>query len=279
MGLLKKLKVLWAWMLMMALGGGAASAVNYHLLQRVECLGSENETSLLFLFANELPVYTVLAKKDRKGVILSFQKTRVEKPEWLRSLRNKKLLVKEMDIGVEGDNLRLELTTEEPVNYRVKKKDKGLILVLRKAPSEEASKFKKVGKEWYEKIWVPKISEKAIQIPLTRERYIGRPISVDFQNADIHAVLRLLAQVGGVNIVVSDTVRGRVTLHLQDIPWDQVLDLVLASKGLGMIRVGQVIRVAPLRERLDQARQIQDIKEEEAREEDVAPLETVYFQI
>jgi type IV pilus assembly protein PilQ len=77
-------------------------------------------------------------------------------------------------------------------------------------------------------------------------RYTGQRINPDLKDADIHNVLRLLADVGKVNIITSDDVTGSVTLRMRNVPWDQVLDVVLQAKGLGMVRQGNLIRVAPM---------------------------------
>jgi NADP-dependent 3-hydroxy acid dehydrogenase YdfG len=77
----------------------------------------------------------------------------------------------------------------------------------------------------------------------TNKVYTGARISLDFQNADIHNILRLIGEVSGKNVVVSDSVSGRVTLKLRNVPWDQALDIVLASKNLGMVENGNVIRI------------------------------------
>ncbi len=79
-----------------------------------------------------------------------------------------------------------------------------------------------------------------------KKRYTGRRIDLDFKSADIHNILRLLADVGQVNIVTSDDVRGEVTIKMRDVPWDQALDVVLRGKQLGAVREGNLIRVAPL---------------------------------
>ena len=76
-------------------------------------------------------------------------------------------------------------------------------------------------------------------------QYVGERLSLNFQEIDTRAVLQLLADASGLNIVVSDTVQGSVTLRLQDVPWDQALDIVLATNGLDMRRNGNVIIVAP----------------------------------
>ena len=77
-------------------------------------------------------------------------------------------------------------------------------------------------------------------------RYTGRRIDLDLKDADIHNILRLLADVGRVNIVTADDVSGNVTIRMRNVPWDQALDVVLQAKGLGMVRQGNLIRVAPL---------------------------------
>jgi type IV pilus assembly protein PilQ len=79
-----------------------------------------------------------------------------------------------------------------------------------------------------------------------RRRYSGRRIDLDFKGADIHNILRLLADVGQVNIVTSDDVKGEVTIKMRNVPWDQALDVILRSKLLGQVREGNLIRVAPL---------------------------------
>ncbi len=74
-------------------------------------------------------------------------------------------------------------------------------------------------------------------------KYVGERISLDFQNADIHNVLRIIADVSGLNIVTSDDVKGNITIRLKDIPWDQALDVVLESRDLDKLEMGNVVRI------------------------------------
>jgi len=76
--------------------------------------------------------------------------------------------------------------------------------------------------------------------------YTGRRITLDFHDIDIRNLLRLIADVSKKNILVADDVKGKVTVSLCNIPWDQALDLVLRAKGLGKEEMGNVIRVAKL---------------------------------
>lgn len=73
-------------------------------------------------------------------------------------------------------------------------------------------------------------------------------ISLNFQNVDVRALLQLLADFSGYNILVSDSVTGTISLKLNNVPWDQALQIILNSKGLGMRRDGNVIRIAPVSE-------------------------------
>lgn len=77
-------------------------------------------------------------------------------------------------------------------------------------------------------------------------RCTGKKITVDLQNAEVGNVLRLLADVSGNNFVYGEEVKGKVTLKLREVPWEQALDVILKTKGLGMKRDGNVIRVATL---------------------------------
>jgi type IV pilus assembly protein PilQ len=75
--------------------------------------------------------------------------------------------------------------------------------------------------------------------------YVGRRISLDFKDAEIDDVLRLVAEVSDLNVIAGDEVAGKVTIRLVDVPWDQALDVILMTQGLGFERVGNVLRIAP----------------------------------
>lgn len=76
------------------------------------------------------------------------------------------------------------------------------------------------------------------------KEYVGRHISLDFKEVDIADVLRLIAEVSDLNVIAGDEVKGKVTIRLVDEPWDQALDVILLTKGLGFARVGNVLRIA-----------------------------------
>ena len=76
-------------------------------------------------------------------------------------------------------------------------------------------------------------------------KYTGERITLDFQNADLLNVLRLIAEVSGLNIITAEGVGGKISMRMQDVPWDQALDIILKTKGLGQVREGNVVRIAP----------------------------------
>ena len=84
----------------------------------------------------------------------------------------------------------------------------------------------------------------ALQGAPAQKQYTGQRITLDFHDIDVRNLLRLLAEVSKKNIVVADDVTGRITVSLRNVPWDQALDIVLTSKGLGKQEVGNVIRIA-----------------------------------
>ena len=104
-----------------------------------------------------------------------------------------------------------------------------------------------------------------------QRRFAGRRIDLDLKDADIHNVLRFISDVGRVNVITSDDVKGTVTIRIKNVPWDQALETVLQSKGLGMVRSGNMIRVAPL-DVLNKEREL-DLARRKA-ELQLAPLET-----
>lgn len=94
-------------------------------------------------------------------------------------------------------------------------------------------------------------------------RYVGRRISLDFQQADISNVLRLIAEVSGFNIVIGDGVKSKVTMKLVSVPWDQALDMILKMNGLGKIKQGNILWIdtlANIAKQEDEAARAKDAK-------------------
>lgn len=85
-----------------------------------------------------------------------------------------------------------------------------------------------------------------VETASARKKYVGERIYLNFQDADIANVLRIIADVSGYNFVIGDEVKGKVNLKLKNVPWDQALDLVLRMNNLGKLQEGNIIRIASL---------------------------------
>ncbi len=105
----------------------------------------------------------------------------------------------------------------------------------------------------------------------TNGKYKGQRMNLDLKDTPIHEMLRLFADVGRVNIVAAEDVGGSVTIVMRNVPWDQALDVVLQAKGLGMVRQGNLIRVA----QMSQLQKERELKLAAAKQEyELTPLET-----
>ena len=109
-----------------------------------------------------------------------------------------------------------------------------------------------------------------------RFAYTGEKLSLNFQDIDVRSVLQLIADFTDLNLVASDTVQGNITLRLQNVPWDQALDLVLKTKGLDKRKIGNVLLVAPADEIAARERQELEAQKQIA---ELAPLRREVVQL
>lgn len=116
--------------------------------------------------------------------------------------------------------------------------------------------------------------EKALQ--RSEGRFTGERISLNFQDVEVRAVLQIIADFAGFNLITSDSVKGNVTLRLQNVPWDQALDIVLKSKGLDKRQQGNVVMVAPTEEIAMREKQELETLKQVA---DLGPLRSELIQI
>ena len=109
----------------------------------------------------------------------------------------------------------------------------------------------------------PEKDSRTDDVVIGQTRFVGRRISLDFQQADISNILRLIAEVSGFNIVVGENVKAKVTMKLVSVPWDQALDMLLKMNGLGMIRQGSIVWIdtlASLAKQQDEEARAKDAK-------------------
>ncbi|MEZ7951696.1 MAG: type IV pilus secretin PilQ family protein [Halioglobus sp.] len=125
-------------------------------------------------------------------------------------------------------------------------------------------------------ISVKPLSKKEAERRKNEFTYVGERISLNFQDIEVRAVLQLIADFTELNLVASDTVSGRITLRLQNVPWDQALALVLKTKGLDKRQVGNVLMVAPAAEIAERERQQIEANRQIA---ELAPLRSEFVRI
>jgi type IV pilus assembly protein PilQ len=123
---------------------------------------------------------------------------------------------------------------------------------------------------------VAALSEEEKRDRLNEFDYVGDRISLNFQDIEVRAVLQLIADFTELNLVASDSVTGNITLRLQNVPWDQALDLVLKTRGLDSRQVGNVLMVAPAQEIAERERQEIEANKQLA---ELAPLQSEFIRI
>jgi type IV pilus assembly protein PilQ len=123
---------------------------------------------------------------------------------------------------------------------------------------------------------VKPLTEQEVEERQSEFSYVGERLSLNFQDIEVRAVLQLIADFTNLNLVASDTVSGRITLRLQNVPWDQALELVLKTKGLDSRQIGNVLMVAPAAEIAERERQEIEANKQIA---ELAPLQTEFIRI
>lgn len=109
-----------------------------------------------------------------------------------------------------------------------------------------------------------------------KKEYTGERLTLNFQDIETRAVLQLLADTSGQNMVITETVGGNVTLRLQNVPWDQALDIVMRTKGLGMRKEGNVMLIAPESELAAREKEVLAARKEV---QELAPLRSEFLQV
>lgn len=123
---------------------------------------------------------------------------------------------------------------------------------------------------------VKPLTEEEVKAKQKEFAYVGDKLSLNFQDIEVRAVLQLIADFTDLNLVASDTVTGKITLRLQNVPWDQALDLILKTKGLDKRQEGNVLMVAPALEIAERERQQIETNKQI---NELAPLQTEFIRV
>ncbi|POF39405.1 fimbrial protein [Pseudomonas laurylsulfativorans] len=193
--------------------------------------------------------------QEREGKILvGFAKTRLPEPLRVRlDVKDFATPVQFVNASASGDRATISIEPGGTFDYSTYQTDSKLTVSVRPATVDNLQK-RNVG----------------------QQAYSGEKLSLNFQDIDVRSVLQLIADFTNLNLVASDTVQGGITLRLQNVPWDQALDLVLKTKGLDKRKVGNVLLVAPADEIAARERQELESQKQIA---DLAPLRRELLQV
>ncbi|MET0847510.1 MAG: type IV pilus secretin PilQ [Pseudomonas sp.] len=193
--------------------------------------------------------------QERDGkIILGFAKTRLPEPLRVRlDVKDFATPVQFVNASATGDRATISIEPSGAFDYSTYQTDNKLTVSIRPMTVDDLQKRN-----------------------AERFAYTGEKLSLNFQDIDVRSVLQLIADFTNLNLVASDTVQGGITLRLQNVPWDQALDLVLKTKGLDKRKIGNVLLVAPADEIA--ARERQELESQKQISE-LAPLRRELLQV
>jgi type IV pilus assembly protein PilQ len=165
----------------------------------------------------------------------------------------------------DGSQVRVVVAGDKPLAEKLERTAKGLSWRF----TAKGSEVEEVAVNARTAGFTTEAKSYAAQAAPARAQYTGKKVSFEFKDIDIHNLLRIISEVSKLNIVVADDVKGTVTIRLRNVPWDEALDIILASKGLGKEVIGSVIRVAPLKVLEEEARSREERKKAQRRQEDL----------
>lgn len=168
-----------------------------------------------------------------------------------------------------GDQVRIVVSADRPIDARIAKAGDQLTFQL----AAESGKAEQVTVDQKTAGVATEAVAATAESQMRRSRYTGKRVTFEFKDIDIQNLLRVIAEVSKKNIVVADDVKGSVTIRLRNVPWDQALELILRSKGLGQENIGNIIRVAPLKTLEEEA------KSREERRKSMAAVEPLTVQL
>ncbi|HEF4760410.1 TPA: type IV pilus secretin PilQ family protein [Pseudomonas putida] len=193
--------------------------------------------------------------QEREGkIVLGFAKTRLPEPLRVRlDVKDFATPVQFVNASASGDRATITIEPSGAFDYSTYQTDSKLTVSIRPMTVEDLQKRN-----------------------ADRYAYSGEKLSLNFQDIDVRSVLQLIADFTNLNLVASDTVQGGITLRLQNVPWDQALDLVLKTKGLDKRKIGNVLLVAPADEIAARERQELESQKQIA---ELAPLRRELLQV
>ncbi len=214
--------------------------------------GSSGEGRVLVTLAD--PSIPVDVREEGGRIIVEFFKASIA-PSMMQTLDVVDFAtpVTEIETRSSGENTLIEITPTGEYDYLVYQANEVFAVEVRSLSKQEKEALQK-----------------------ERMVFTGEKLSLNFQDIEVRSVLQLLADFTGLNLVTSDTVSGRITLRLKNVPWDQALDIILKSKGLSKRQTDNVVMVAPTEEIA--AREQLELESQQKIEE-LAPLRSEFIQV
>ncbi len=235
-------------------GASAASAiaVERNALLDVDFRRGSHDTGRVIIDLSQAQA-AVDIRRQGQSLIVDFMKTHL--PDVLRrrlDVRDFGTPVQSISTSAQGDMVRLQIDAAEQWEHTAWQTDKRLVVEVRPWRADDA------------------------KTAANGRGYRGDKLSLNFQNIEVRALLQVIADFTGLNVVASDSVTGQLTLRLKDVPWDQALDIVMQARGLDMRRHGNVLWIAPKDELLTKERLE---LEQKAQISELEPLITETFQL
>lgn len=200
---------------------------DHYLLKKIR-VGHHADKIRLVFDVPERPLYSMTREADKVVIIL--------KPNEPRALAATATKVHTHESGPRFPRLKhATLEAREPIagkTARIVRPAQPPFKIQRAQMTDESASAEK--------------DDRSDDLVIGKTRFVGRRISLDFQQADITNILRLIAEVSGFNIVVGEGVKAKVTMKMVNVPWDQALDMLLKMNGLGMFRQGSIVWVDSL---------------------------------
>ncbi|HET7369363.1 MAG TPA: type IV pilus secretin PilQ [Gammaproteobacteria bacterium] len=234
-----------------ASGASAASAGEPAHVTSIDFRRGENGAGRVLVHLSD-PHTQANVEKQGGNVIVSLKDTKLPKDLMRRlDVSDFATPVSSIDALRRGDNTRLVIRTHGTYEQLAYQSDNLLAVEIK--PLTQAQKER-----------------------MEKKQYNGKRLTLNFQDIEVRAVLQILADFTGLNMVVSDSVNGNITLRLQNVPWDQALDIILKTKGLAMRKNGNVVLVAPAEEIAQREKaQLQAKQQIQA----LLPLESAFIQV
>ncbi len=237
-------------------------------------LKAQDEDSVLEISGDSLTGYKKEEKKSPAQLVLTFDNATLadEAKKKLEPAAGNSGVLQISSYPVSGGKARVVIDFSKSPKYSIEDTDQKITVKLSGAPKVAEKKRKETGIEetasTKSKVDT-KIADKdaltTIMSSQGEKKFTGSPISLNLKDADVHEVLRMIGDASGFNVVVSPAVTGKITVELDQVPWDQALDVVLTTLKLGAERSDSVLRVMPRdmlirekQEELDQKRVVAD---------------------